>query len=302
MIVTVVKIILLILSFLLGSFLRQLTSESSAPCSALFASNLLRGPVPINSIVKIAKEPAIAESDPVKCEKIPFASCPELPSPVLTTHMYHISNTVPEDLFGDIHHPSTPAKVSLLLTNDSQPPSFKKYMDSCQEIFLTRTGSRASQPNKCVAVVKVPPTIKNPRHLSYRIGETAKTINQYQKDFPRDKAFTEEEELLPELVKHLPELKAEFLSLMGEPYDEHGNRKTVVVMVANEGVIDLVLNFICSCEAINFDISKIIVFLGDVKYKALIENAGAKAMYSESLGSLPAQAAQSYLDHTFGRM
>ena len=35
---------------------------------------------------------------------------------------------------------------------------------------------------------------------------------------------------------------------------------------------------------------------------ALIENMGAKAMYHPALGSMPAHAAQGYLDDTFSRM
>lgn len=65
--------------------------------------------------------------------------------------------TVPEDVFSFLHHPSSPAKWSYFFTQ--QPKNWKSnYVSesSCNEIYLTRTGSRASQPNKCIAVTFVP--------------------------------------------------------------------------------------------------------------------------------------------------
>lgn len=41
---------------------------------------------------------------------------------------------------------------------------------SCQEIYLTRTGQRASQPNKCVATVWVPEGSSSIVQNSHRIG------------------------------------------------------------------------------------------------------------------------------------
>lgn len=50
------------------------------------------------------------------------------------------------------------------------------------------------------------------------------------------------------------------------------------------GVMDLLLNFICSAEASKIDISTVVVFVGDIKYVSLIENMGAKAVYHPALG------------------
>jgi hypothetical protein len=73
-------------------------------------------------------------------------------------------------------------------------------------------------------------------------------------------------------------------------------------MVANEGVMDLLLNFMCSAEQAEVDVSSVVVFVGDQKYVKLIENMGANAMYHPALGSMPAHAARGYLDDTFARM
>jgi len=112
----------------------------------------------------------------------------------------------------------------------------------------------------------------------------------------------EELELLPPLLKDLPFLDAEFKRKMGNPVAPDGTRRTAIVMVANEGVIDLVLNFICSAEASHIDRSSIVVFVGTEKVVPLIENMGAQAIFSPSLGSMPAKAAGGYLDKTFSRM
>eukprot|EP01031_Cornospumella_fuschlensis_P037843 gene37843-45971_t len=73
-------------------------------------------------------------------------------------------------------------------------------------------------------------------------------------------------------------------------------------MVANEGVLDLLLNFMCSAESIKLDLTSVIVFVGDQSHVPLVENMGARAMFSPSLGSMPTKAAGFYLDATFSRM
>ena len=50
---------------------------------------------------------------------------------------------------------------------------------------------------------------------------------------------------------------------MGPAIDPVTNMtRTVIVMVANEGVYDLLLNFVCSAEAVGFNKRDIIVFTG----------------------------------------
>lgn len=220
------------------------------------------------------------------------------------THMHPIPPTVPTDLFSYLHHPSTPAKKSLLLTANFSSPDESNVYIGCDEIYMTRTGSRSSQPNKCVAIVKIPDGMESIVQLGHRIGITALTLNQYQKDYPRDEALGEEEQLLlPPMLSEMKTLQKQFETLMGNPIDSvTGNRKSVVVMVANEGVIDLVLNFICSAEQIGYNLEQVIVFVGNNDYVSVIESMGPKAIYSEALGSMPKEAAAGYLDHTFSRM
>lgn len=89
---------------------------------------------------------------------------------------------------------------------------------------------------------------------------------------------------------------------MGNPIAADGSRRSLIVMVANEGVMDLALNFICSAEAAEIDLSSVVMFVGTERDVVLVENMGAQAIYSPALGSMPPKAAGMYLDNTFSRM
>lgn len=144
---------------------------------------------------------------------------------------------------------------------------------------------------------------------SHRYGTTALKTDQYQEDYPRDYAKgkeSNENKLLYPFLQDLNVLVQEFLTKMGSPISTDGagnasERKMAIVMVANEGVMDLLLNFLCSAEEIHLDLRSVVVFVGDLQYVKLIESMGANAMYSPSLGSMPAHAAETYLDDTFSR-
>ena len=213
--------------------------------------------------------------------------------------------TVPQDVFSFLHHPASPAKWNYFFSPNRDWKSDTVLDSPCQEIYLTRTGSRASQPNKCVAVAVIPEGGESIVQQSHRVGFTALNTDQYQKDFPQDYANPRNNEhlLLLPLLKEHSYLLQEFRAKMGDPIDPvTGKRRVAIVMVANEGVMDLLLNFLCSAEMARIDIASIVVFVGDAKYVALIENMGARAMYHPALGSMPAHAAKGYLDDTFSRM
>ena len=127
-------------------------------------------------------------------------------------------------------------------------------------------------------------------------------LDQYRDDYPREDTFIEEVGLLPPLLKNLPKLVEEFQNKMGDPIASDGSRRAVIVMVANEGVMDLALNFICSAEGAGIDLASIAMFVGTKEDVELVENMGAKAIYSPALGSMPSRAAGMYLDATFSRM
>lgn len=138
-----------------------------------------------------------------------------------------------------------------------------------------------------------------------QVGYTALNTDQYQNDYPRDyhNKHNNENLLLHPLLREIGKLKAEFLRKLGDPIDARsGKRRRAIVMVANEGVMDLLLNYLCSAEAAQIDLSTVVVFVGDQRYISLVENMGVKGIYSPALGSMPSHAARGYLDETFSRM
>jgi len=148
--------------------------------------------------------------------------------------------TIHKDLFPHLHHPDTPAKQAFVMTQGQPWPDRRPVETACKEVYLTRTGQRQSQPNKCVAVVKVPVGVASGVQSSHRYGYTALLTNQYRNDYPTTDTMQEETVLLPPLLKELPALQKVFKGKMGEPIGADGQRRAVVVMVANEGVMDLV--------------------------------------------------------------
>lgn len=222
-------------------------------------------------------------------------SCPTIipsseTSPKRNLSLLHLAKaTVPEDVFSFLHHPASPSKWSYFFTHSRDWETDRVLGSPCEEIYLTRTGSRSSQPNKCVAVAIIPKGHESIVQQSHRVGYTALNTDQYQQDYPRDyqNPHSNENLLLVPFLKERSHLVDSFLAMMGDPIDPvTGKRRVAIVMVANEGVMDLLLNFLCSAEHIKIDISSVVVFVGDVGDISLIENMGAKAFFHPALGTV----------------
>ena len=108
---------------------------------------------------------------------------------------------------------------------------------------------------------------------------------------------------MPGFLDKVNVLREHFVEKMGNPIDSEGKRRSVIVMVANEGVLDILLNFLCSAEQIRIDMKSIVVFVGDDHFaNVLEETTGVKTINNAALGEMPTHAANTYLDHTFARM
>jgi hypothetical protein len=226
--------------------------------------------------------------------------------PLKSSLFHNDGNFALTDIFSSIHHPSSVNKNELYFVNGVArwPQDHHKSVNqSCKEVFLTRAGSRANQPNKCTALVTVEHGRESAQQISNRWGHTAKLTDQNQNDYSRDYSRKEETVLLPPLLQDLPSLKKSFLEEMGPPVNAiTGKRRTAIIMVANDGVMDLVLNFICSAKKSKIDLHDVMVFVDGEQNANLIQSMGGHAMYAESLGSMPHKAAGGYLDKTFSRM
>ena len=84
------------------------------------------------------------------------------------------------------------------------------------------------------------------------------------------------------------------------------NRKTVVVMATNQGTLDLVANFACSCRAgppdVQQALASTLVFTGDAETSKQVELFGLASFHDSALGDLPEGAAKAYGDYAFVRM
>ncbi len=66
--------------------------------------------------------------------------------------------------------------------------------------------------------------------------------------------------------------------------------------------MDLLLNFLCSAKAAQLDMTEFVIFLGQQESVETIEAMGVHAFFHASLGDMPKQAADHYMDKTFGKI
>lgn len=102
-----------------------------------------------------------------------FNHCLESSTNTDRMFLHIVSGTIPEDIFPELHHPGSPAKMSFVMSQEEDWPRKNAIKTMCNEVYLTRAGSRSNQPNKCTAIVKVPEGMASIVHSSHRIGFTA---------------------------------------------------------------------------------------------------------------------------------
>lgn len=208
-----------------------------------------------------------------------------------------------EEVFDMYHHPSHPSISELLLRKQSRlaqlqspnSPDTSPY-EACDYVYLTRTGSLANMPNKCMALALVPDHMGDLVPHYHRVGKISGLENMYQGDFIDKGAMRTENMLLPDFLNGYEEIVAQVKELMGD-------RKEIVVMVLNEGVLDVFLNWVCSLKksepAQNHILDQLIVFAGQASLVPLMTALGVKALHHKGLGQIPAKAAAFYGDMTF---
>ena len=206
------------------------------------------------------------------------------------------------EVFKMFHHPGSPLTSEVVLYARGRKNREKDLYDDCNRVFLTRTGSLANMPNKCLAVGFVPEADVDPIPHSHRRGKISGMINMYQQDYIKQIAQKTEKMLLPMLLENLEQATADFIKVTGNPIREDGSRRSIMVMVLNEGVLDVFLNFVCSCRAAGISdiFENLVVILGQDYLVPVIESMGIKAFYSKYLGPIPQKAADFYGDFTFG--
>ena len=83
-----------------------------------------------------------------------------------------------------------------------------------------------------------------------------------------------------------------------DPYKKKG----IIILAVNSGVLDLVVNFLCSCKSAGIKPDTLLVFAGDTGVKKAMESMGVATFYSKHLGDFPSTTSRSYGDNTFTQM
>jgi hypothetical protein len=143
------------------------------------------------------------------------------------------------------------------------------------------------------------------------VGTTAGRVDQFINDYTRHENRQEGDQMLPTFLRNIDDLKEKFISIVGSPFEATpeivtttplSKRKTLVVMVANTGVFNLLLNFMCSCRSSGIDTKSIVVFVGEQHHVSIINSMGATPVYLPAIGEMPTKVAGNYGDKVFGKM
>ena len=208
------------------------------------------------------------------------------------------SSLLPSTVFSHAAHPAPYAKADFVLMNGL----LTQDIAHCTSIYRTLTGSRPNQPNKCIAIASIAPQHANPYHMQHRYGMSARKTDQFANDFSQNKSRAESLQYLPSLLTSLDEVKKRFFSKVGSPLREDGSRRSIIVLLANDGVFSLLRNFFCSLQSYDITTETIVVFVGKASHVPLIEALGAVAIYAPEAGSMPPNVAGNYGDAIFARM
>lgn len=290
-----------VLAFFYGYFFAQHhPNTKQAPCPAVVIEKVVSETIPTltnctkvsNIKVEYANEYG---TEPLEISVVINKNPKKVADEVLT---YENTNPLAlERVFTMYAHPSHPLLSELLLRKPSRVKADQMLpYDSCDKVYLTRTGSLANMPNKCMALVVVPDHAADPIPHYHRRGKISGMENMYQSDFIDKGALRTEALLLPEFLSRYDHLIRQFKEVAGD-------RKEVVIMVLNEGVLDVFLNWVCSLKVSNppqmHILDQLVVFVGQANLVPLLGNMGIKALHDDGLGRIPAKAADSYGDMTF---
>jgi hypothetical protein len=81
--------------------------------------------------------------------------------------------------------------------------------------------------------------------------------------------------------------------------DEYRGKSGVVVMTVNDGEMDMISNFVCSCRRHNIPTDNFLVFAGSKDILTSLEAMGVMAVYHEDFAKVSKKASAQYLDKTF---
>lgn len=176
------------------------------------------------------------------------------------------------------------------------------------KVVLQRTG----QKNMCLAVVgqwdshhvhkfmRLPQQRAQPAsmNLPFRYVSRLHQPNGRVTEIPTGTDLAHYHNMLQEYLAKLPSTLAALRPIAEQAASD---KKTIIVMVCNQGQSELLQNFACAARARGLDVSHVLVFCSDEYTCQLARGMGLFAFdITESFGhKIPSKAARSYGDKTF---
>ena len=187
-------------------------------------------------------------------------------------------------------------------TNMSIPDA----LSGCDEVAVVTTRHDKTQ---CVAVLEVhhSPSYHVIRSTKDAMGHWAPT-SRYKTN--RDLVVPPIEgqklggKIPEEMLLDANRMKKDIITKLKVVLEKLSPRKSkpIVVLAVNAGVLDLVLNFLCSARRANLDISSLLVFAADAGVVDVMSTLGIATFHHEAFGTFPKNSARAYGDNVFTNM
>eukprot|EP01031_Cornospumella_fuschlensis_P023523 gene23523-28529_t len=210
-------------------------------------------------------------------------SLPKVPSDMLPADPSHPCRHL-DHHFLDI---SQDTCFAVYLTPNSNITYDIQRFDSDIDIYgLSISNPDPSQIDKYSA--KYAPNVHNKGH-QYPTG--------FFRKVPKERGRERTKEKLGTFLKYFADIEKQ----LRQKFRERGIQKgdDIVVMVVNEGELDLFVNFACSCRFHSISMSHILVFAGSEGMVRIVEATGAMGLYHTGFASVSRKASQDYLDRVF---
>lgn len=143
--------------------------------------------------------------------------------------------------------------------------------------------------------------VKDKRLLKGMTADQVVTTGIYRQSSHADGRRRLEQKLSP-FLRNLQGIEASLLSRLTARGLMPDSDADVVVMVLNDGVMDMFLNYICSCRQHNISVHRVLVFTASAELLPMIEATGAMAVHDASFAAVSKEASGVYLDKTFSDM
>lgn len=171
------------------------------------------------------------------------------------------------------------------------------------------TITNTDKQHECVAVAHVS-NLENAALLQRFTADSKKTGRELHPVHPKSSGYfrnvgtkkgrvSQLEKTRP-LLEHLDEIRKEFDSMLSSRGINRGD--DIVLMVANDGEIDLFLNFACSCRKHGISLHNVVLVAGSSEIVSIVEATGAMGFHHKHFASVERKASGGYLDKIFVQM